>query len=308
MWRAQKRHVCDGVRAGPSSAGGRLFRCAGANRGHSHSARPRFVDERASRARLYAAVALLGVILGIGLLATAVVLGVLRGWSQLVRSAVTDAARGNDRGHPAMSCRPGEMRSLLRDFRPDRKEGDGLQVQWSPETLHRLLDERLPGAEVIAVSNREPYIHNRNNGSIALQIPASGLVAALEPVMRACGGKWIAHGSGSADRETVDARDHIRVPPGDPAYTLRRIWLTDEEQEGYYYGFANEGLWPLCHIAFVRPTFRIEDWQQYVAINRRFADAVIEEASVKTLSCWFTTTISRSCPGWCASVCRRPPS
>jgi trehalose 6-phosphate synthase len=97
--------------------------------------------------------------------------------------------------------------------------------------------------------------------------------------MRACGGIWVAHGSGSADRETVDARDHIRVPPGDPAYTLRRVWLSEEEQEGYYYGFANEGLWPLCHIAFVRPTFRQEDWQHYVAINERFADAVVEEAT-----------------------------
>jgi trehalose 6-phosphate synthase len=174
---------------------------------------------------------------------------------------------------------PAQMRLLLREFRPDRREGDGLQVQWSPETLRRLLEERLPGAEVIAVSNREPYIHNRSNGSIALQIPASGLVAALEPVMRACGGKWIAHGSGTADRETVDAHDRIRVPPGDPAYTLRRIWLTEDEQEGYYYGFANEGLWPLCHIAFVRPSFRLEDWQQYVTINQRFADAVVKEAT-----------------------------
>jgi trehalose 6-phosphate synthase len=175
---------------------------------------------------------------------------------------------------------PPAMRSLLHDLRSDRREGgDGLQVQWSPQTLHRLLEERLPGTEVIAVSNREPYIHNRFYGSVSLQIPASGLVAALEPVMRACGGTWIAHGSGSADRDTVDARDHIRVPPANPSYTLRRVWLSEEEQEGYYYGFANEGLWPLCHIAFVRPTFRQEDWQQYVAINRRFADAVIAEAS-----------------------------
>jgi trehalose 6-phosphate synthase len=172
------------------------------------------------------------------------------------------------------------VRSVLRYLGSDRREsGDGLQVQWSPQTLHRLLEERLPGTEVIAVSNREPYIHNRLYGSVSLQIPASGLVAALEPVMRACGGTWIAHGSGSADRDTVDARDHIRVPPDSPAYTLRRVWLSEEEQEGYYYGYANEGLWPLCHIAFVRPTFRQEDWQQYVAINRRFADAVIAESS-----------------------------
>jgi trehalose 6-phosphate synthase len=239
-----------------------------------------FVDERAARARFYAATAVVTVILGIGLLALASVLGLLRVWSQTVRSALIDARRGLEPEAPRPNGLPlpPSMRTLLREFRSDRTEGDGLQIQWTPQTLHRLLEERLPGTEVIAVSNREPYIHNRIDGSITLQIPASGLVAALEPVMRACGGKWIAHGSGSADRETVDARDRIRVPPADPAYLLRRVWLTEEEQQGYYYGFANEGLWPLCHIAFVRPTFRHEDWEQYVAINRRFADAVVEEA------------------------------
>jgi trehalose 6-phosphate synthase len=241
-----------------------------------------FIDERAARARYYAVIAAVTVVLGFGLLALASVLGVLRVWSHTVRSALADARLGLEPRTPTAHAfpMPFAVRSLLRDLRSDRViEGDGLQIQWSPQTLHRLLEERLPEAEVIAVSNREPYIHNRVDGAVALQIPASGLVAALEPVMRACGGKWIAHGSGSADRETVNARDHIRVPPINPAYTLRRIWLTEEEQEGYYYGFANEGLWPLCHIAFVRPTFRHDDWQQYVAINRRFADAVIEEAS-----------------------------
>jgi trehalose 6-phosphate synthase len=241
-----------------------------------------FIDDRAAKARLYAALALLGVIVGIGLLATAIVQSVLRGWSQLVRRAIVDARRGvalAGQHAPASPIMNAEMRSLLRDFRPDRRDGDGLQVQWTPETLHRLLAERLTGAEVIAVSNREPYIHNRVDGSIVLQIPASGLVAALEPVMRACGGKWIAHGSGTADRDTVDNRGRVAVPPGNPAYTLRRVWLSEEEQEGYYYGFANEGLWPLCHIAFVRPAFRQEDWQQYVSINQRFADTVVEETS-----------------------------
>jgi trehalose 6-phosphate synthase len=240
-----------------------------------------FIEDRTSRARLYTAVAIVTIIFGMGLLALASVLGVLRAWSETVRSAMTDARQGLEPRAQATDGlpMPFTMRSLLREFRNERSEGDGLQVQWSPQTLHRLLEERLPGTEVIAVSNREPYIHNRIDGAVSLQIPASGLVAALEPVMRACGGKWIAHGSGSADRETVDARDHIRVPPANPAYTLRRVWLTEEEQQGYYYGFANEGLWPLCHIAFVRPTFRHEDWQQYVAINRRFADAVIKEAS-----------------------------
>ena len=132
-----------------------------------------FVDERAAKAQFYAAVALLGVIIGIGLLATAVVLAVLRGWSQLVRSAITDARRGiePEARHAGVLPVAAEMRSLLRDLRSDRREGDGLQVQWSPQTLHRLLEERLPGTQVIAVSNREPYIHNRDDGSIALQIP-----------------------------------------------------------------------------------------------------------------------------------------
>ena len=108
--------------------------------------------------------------------------------------------------------------------------------------------------------------------------PASGLVTAVEPVMRACSGTWIAHGGGTADRETVDQHDRIQIPSEHPEYTLRRIWLTKEEESGYYYGFANEGLWPLCHIAHVRPIFRSSDWQQYVAINQRFADAVVKEA------------------------------
>ena len=151
--------------------------------------------------------------------------------------------------------------------------------EWTPEKLRQLLKDHLAGDEIMVVSNREPYIHARRPmHGVEVQCPASGLVTAVEPVMRACSGTWIAHGAGSADRETVDARAHVMVPPDDPSYTLRRIWLTKEEEEGYYYGFANEGLWPLCHIAHVRPIFRSADWKQYVAVNRRFADAVVEEA------------------------------
>jgi trehalose 6-phosphate synthase len=166
----------------------------------------------------------------------------------------------------------------MREMRRTPYSLDAIQVDWSPRTLQVLLDKELPDVEIFAVSNREPYIHNRAESVVELQIPASGLVAALEPVMRACGGTWVAHGSGSADRETVDARDHIAVPPDNPAYTLRRVWLTDEEQDGYYYGLANEGLWPLCHISFVAPHFREADWKAYREVNRRFADAVAKEA------------------------------
>ena len=129
------------------------------------------------------------------------------------------------------------------------------------------------------MSNREPYIHVRApDDTIDVQRPASGLVTALEPVMRACSGTWIAHGSGSADRDVVDKQDHVAVPPGKPTYQIRRVWLTEEEENGYYFGFANEGLWPLCHIAHTRPVFRPPDWEAYVEVNRKFARAVIEEA------------------------------
>ncbi len=241
-----------------------------------------YIDVRSSEARLYAMLALIGVAAGLGLLATAIVLGLMRTWARSIHNAIVEVQAGG--GVSATLRRSDlpisrEMHAVLAEIRLERRFTEGIHVEWSPRTLHLLLQEELPGAEVLVVSNREPYIHNHENGAIKLQIPASGLVAALEPVMRACGGVWIAHGSGSADRETVDRQDRLRVPPASPTYTLRRIWLTEEEQEGYYYGLANEGLWPLCHIAFVRPVFRESDWDHYVRINERFADAVVAEAT-----------------------------
>ncbi len=236
-----------------------------------------YISGRVRQAQFYSILAFLGIAACLGVLATAIVFALMRTWTRSVRSAIVERRFG---GIPARNGFPisQEIQSLLDEVRGERKFADGIHVEWSPKTLHRLLVEELPGARILVVSNREPYIHNRAEGSTVLQIPASGLVAALEPVMRACGGTWIAHGSGSADRETVDRNDRIRVPPDSPTYTLRRIWITDEEQDGYYYGFANEGLWPLCHIAFVRPIFREQDWAQYKVINERFADAVVEEA------------------------------
>src|SRR5207245_2451731 len=160
----------------------------------------------------------------------------------------------------------------------ERKAGDESQINWPADTLRAVLRNDLKGEEVLIVSNREPYIHVRRNERIEVQRPASGLVTAVEPVMRACSGTWIAHGSGSADREVVDSNDHVAVPPGHDDYQLRRLWLTPEEEQGYYFGFANEGLWPLCHVAHVRPVFRESDWEAYRAVNQRFADAVVAEA------------------------------
>jgi alpha,alpha-trehalose-phosphate synthase [UDP-forming] len=149
---------------------------------------------------------------------------------------------------------------------------------WTAERLRVSLASKLQNKPLFVVSNREPYMHERkNDGSIQVIVPASGLVTALEPVLLASNGTWVADGSGSADRDTVDARDRIRVPPENPAYTLRRVWLSKEEEKGYYEGFSNEGMWPLCHIAHTRPIFRPEDWLSYQEVNRRFADAVLEE-------------------------------
>lgn len=238
-----------------------------------------FIDERSRKASYYTILALTGVTMALGLLATSVVLMATRGWARSVRSAIL-APRAEEALKPLQAELPGgrDFRALLQALRVERKFTEGIYVEWSPATLGQLLAEELPQARVVIVSNREPYIHNYADGKPTLQIPASGLVAALEPVMRACGGVWVAHGSGAADRETVDEYDRIAVPPNDPAYSLRRVWLSDEEQDGYYYGLANEGLWPLCHIAFVRPNFREQDWSHYVAVNRKFAEVVIEEA------------------------------
>jgi trehalose-6-phosphate synthase len=154
-----------------------------------------------------------------------------------------------------------------------RETGESL---WTPERLRVSLQSKLTGSLVV-VSNREPYIHLHRGKNIEVSVPASGLVTALEPVLCACDGTWIAHGSGDADREMVDQHDRLRVPPDKPEYTLRRVWLTKEEEQGYYYGFSNEGLWPLCHIAHTRPIFRSSDWQSYQDANRKFADVVLEE-------------------------------
>jgi len=155
-----------------------------------------------------------------------------------------------------------------------RQTGESI---WTAQRLAVHVRSKLADSRLFVVSNREPYQHIRQGKSVTVMIPASGVVTALDPVLQACDGTWVAHGSADADREMVDQKDHLRVPPEDPKYTLRRIWLTPAEEDGYYYGFANEGLWPLCHIAHTRPLFRASDWEQYQTVNRKFADALLEE-------------------------------
>jgi alpha,alpha-trehalose-phosphate synthase [UDP-forming] len=199
---------------------------------------------------------------------------------------------GQPNTHPALSNGEildqinAEVTHLARDLTTARASAeeearlrDSNASLWTAERLRVSLRSKLQEKPLFVVSNREPYMHvyNERDNAINVLVPASGVVTALEPVLRACNGTWIANGSGNADRELVDAHDRLRVPPDHPSYTLRRVWLSDEEDRGYYEGFSNEGLWPLCHIAHTRPIFRPEDWLQYQKINRRFADAVLQE-------------------------------
>jgi len=155
------------------------------------------------------------------------------------------------------------------------------EATWTNERLRIFVEGRMGGSRLFVVSNREPYEHRHGKSGIEMVTPASGLVTGLEPIVRACDGVWVAQATGDADRDTVDESDHARVPPEPPQYTLRRVWLGPEEERGFYYGFANEGIWPLCHIAHTRPVFRGEDWQRYQEVNRRFAEALLDEVAAE---------------------------
>jgi trehalose 6-phosphate synthase len=151
--------------------------------------------------------------------------------------------------------------------------------KWDRDNLHQLVKEKLGDYLFIIVSNREPYIHTISGEDIICQNPVSGLTVALDPVMRASKGTWVAWGSGEADREVVDSNNRIAVPPENPEYTLHRVWLNKDDVDGFYYGFANESLWVLCHITFTPPIFRDSDWNTYKKVNRIFADAIIHEVA-----------------------------
>jgi len=242
-----------------------------------------FADRRSAETRRYLIVFFAGLGLVIALLTIVIAELSWRGWvasiSALIRGQ--SLAVPPQPGSKALSPIARDLADLVRELETERRIRDESQMSWVPDTLRGILRDDLHGHEILIVSNREPYIHVRRAGAIEVLRPASGLVTALEPVMRACSGTWIAHGAGNADRDTVDAHDRVAVPPDHPAYRIRRIWLTPEEEAGYYYGFANEGLWPLCHIAHTRPVFRAADWEHYRVVNRRFADAVVAESRTR---------------------------
>lgn len=154
---------------------------------------------------------------------------------------------------------------------------------WTENKLRDLIHVKLGENAFFVVSNREPYMHVLDDitGTPKCIRPASGVVTAIDPILRACGGTWIAHGSANADKRFVNSKDKLGVPPEDNRYILKRVWLSKEEEEGYYYGFANEGLWPLCHVTYTRPIFRQTDWQMYKKVNQKFSDSVLEELPAK---------------------------
>jgi trehalose 6-phosphate synthase/phosphatase len=239
-----------------------------------------FVDSRQSTARDYM-LAFGGISLVI--LALFLVLAawlVVRRWAKILIGDIRgrrffDNAESGPMSLPILR----QVRKALSEMEETQRLEIDYRENWTPQALQLVVRDQLHSPQMIVVSNREPYAHEFDeHGEIEVRVPASGMVTALEPVMRACSGTWVAHGNGTADRETVDRSDHVRVPPDDPSYTLRRVWLSEAEEQGFYYGLSNEGLWPLCHLAYVRPSFRAEDWVVYQSVNRKFADIVAQEA------------------------------
>ncbi|HUY83847.1 MAG TPA: trehalose-6-phosphate synthase [Steroidobacteraceae bacterium] len=205
----------------------------------------------------------------------------LRRWVNMLIGDIRGRRFLDDAESPRAS-RPvlSQVRAVLAELEQQQRLEIDFRENWTPRALHQVVENHLNSAQILIVSNREPYIHHHGAGGHPVaQVPASGMVTAIEPIMRACGGVWIAHGSGPADRDVVDRYDHVRVPPDDPEYILRRVWLSAEQEAGYYLGFSNEGIWPLCHLAYVRPEFRASDWRAYLEVNAKFADICAAEAT-----------------------------
>jgi trehalose 6-phosphate synthase/phosphatase len=238
-----------------------------------------FIDRRQSSARNYVLA-----LAGVAASALSLFLGfvfwlLIRRWVNELLGDIR-GRRFLDDAHSEPGSRPllTQIRRVLREVETSQRLEIDFHENWTPQALQHVIREHLGAPEVFIVSNREPYIHNMGSAGPVVQVPASGMVTALEPIMRACSGTWVAHGSGTADRQVVDSHDRVRVPPDNPCYALRRVWLSAEEEQGFYYGFANEGMWPLCHLAYVRPAFREADWLQYQAVNQKFAEVVVKES------------------------------
>jgi len=158
---------------------------------------------------------------------------------------------------------------------------------WTKKNLQALTQEKMGDYRFVVASNRQPYVHSFSRGKkIGWQRGVGGVISALDPVMQACQGLWVAYGNGDADQKVTSKDGKVKVPPDKPSYLLKRVWLNKEEEMGYYYGYSNEVLWPLCHMAFKRPVFRQEDWEYYKRVNEKFAKAIVEEINGKKAFVW----------------------
>jgi trehalose-6-phosphate synthase len=230
------------------------------------------------------------------ILIVVVTVGMVRWFLLRPMSRVAERLRRLRTGHPEKSAEPlvpehsllsplaREMETMAESLRAARAAAaaearlrEAGEHLWTAERLAVHIRNRAGSSRIFVVSNREPYMHMRQGKETVCVVPPSGLVTALEPVLCACDGVWVASGSGDADSTMVDEFDRLRVPPDEPHYTLRRVWLSEEEEARYYEGFSNEGLWPLCHIAHTRPIFRAADWECYQRVNQKFASALLEE-------------------------------
>ena len=203
---------------------------------------------------------------------------------QLVRAggASAEAKRGDHAFLMPLMSEVSRMNTSLQHARflagqEARMRLEKIDSPWTGERLKEFIKAYLRDRPIYVLSNREPYVHDNVRGKISWHVPAGGVITALEPVMEACGGTWIAHGSGTADKETANVEGKIRVPPDEPKYTLKRISISKKDLKGYYTGFSNEALWPLCHMAHIRPVFRADDWIAYRRVNGLFAKTLLSE-------------------------------
>lgn len=157
---------------------------------------------------------------------------------------------------------------------------------WTKESLKEVIKEKLKDHLFVIVSNREPYSHVYVGQKVKWMGAVSGAVTPLDFIMQTAKGSWIATGTSDADNVVVDKNGEIMVPPNDPRYTLKRIWLNKEEIDGYYNGFSNSTLWPLCHIAHVRPNFHHAEWETYKKVNEKFAQTILEKVGNSKAFVW----------------------
>ncbi|MCD6135069.1 MAG: trehalose-6-phosphate synthase [Candidatus Omnitrophica bacterium] len=152
---------------------------------------------------------------------------------------------------------------------------------WDKDGVLELVKRRISDYLFVVASNRQPYIHRFVKGKIESFKGPGGVITALDPVMRQIKGLWVCCGTGNADRVVVKKTGKVKVPHCCPSYEVKYLWLSKEENLGYYFGFANQSLWPLFHLAFVKPKFRQEDWGIYKDVNKKFAQSIAEEIGDK---------------------------